>query len=188
MSPLTICLRYALVVLLAGETVAAQVPRRAAPAPLPAALVPATAVAVADTGQAFTLADLLAYVLLRHPVARQAGLLPARAAQEVRFARGQFDPAFASKYAGKTLGGTAYFHDWDTQLRVPLWFGAELPFCCMYASSVSKLCLPASISAPTPVSQLAYRSFTILASTPSACILAAMRRPWAKASMPPMWA
>ena len=50
MSPLTICLRYALVVLLAGETVAAQVPRRAAPAPLPAALVPATAVAVADTG------------------------------------------------------------------------------------------------------------------------------------------
>jgi len=126
MSPLTIYLRYALVVLLAGETVAAQVPRRAAPAPLPAALVPATAVAVADTGQAFTLADLLAYVLLRHPVARQAGLLPARAAQEVRFARGQFDPAFASKYAGKTLGGTAYFHDWDTQLRVPLWFGADV--------------------------------------------------------------
>ena len=126
MSPLTIYLRCALVVLLAGETVAAQVPRRAATAPLPAALVPATAVAVADTGQAFTLADLLAYVLLRHPVARQAGLLPARAAQEVRFARGQFDPAFASKYAGKTLGGTAYFHDWDTQLRVPLWFGADV--------------------------------------------------------------
>ena len=129
MNPLTTCLSCALpllLLLLDGAPAVAQVPRRAAPAPLPAALVPATAVAVADTGQAVTLADLLAYVLLRHPVARQAGLLPARAAQEVRFARGQFDPAFASKYAGKTLGGTAYFHDWDTQLRVPLWFGADV--------------------------------------------------------------
>ncbi len=98
----------------------AQLPRRAAPAP---AAAPA---ALADTSQVFALADLLAYVLLRHPVARQAGLLPERAAQEVRLARGQLDPTATSKYTGKTLGGQEYFHDWDTQLRVPLWFGVDV--------------------------------------------------------------
>jgi outer membrane protein TolC len=72
------------------------------------------------------LADLLTYVALRHPVARQASLLPERALQEVRFARGLFDPAATSKYYGKTLGGKEYFHDWDTQLRVPLWFGTDV--------------------------------------------------------------
>lgn len=79
-----------------------------------------------DTSRVFRLADLLTYVTLRHPVARQAGLLPERARQEVRFARGLFDPAATSKYYGKTFGGKEYFHDWDTQLRVPLWFGADI--------------------------------------------------------------
>jgi outer membrane protein TolC len=83
-------------------------------------------VELADTGRIFGLADLLTYVTLRHPVARQAGLLPERARQEVRFARGQFDPAATSKYYGKTFGGKDYFHDWDSQLRVPLWFGADV--------------------------------------------------------------
>ncbi len=79
-----------------------------------------------DTSRVFSLTDLLTYVALRHPVARQAGLLPERARQEVRFARGLFDPAATSKYYGKTFGGKDYFHDWDTQLRVPLWFGADI--------------------------------------------------------------
>ncbi|UOQ67886.1 TolC family protein [Hymenobacter volaticus] len=79
-----------------------------------------------DTSKVFSLADLLTYVTLRHPVARQAGLQPERARQEVRYARGLFDPAASSKYYGKTFGGKEYFHDWDTQLRVPLWFGADV--------------------------------------------------------------
>ncbi|MFC7667607.1 TolC family protein [Hymenobacter humi] len=100
----------------------AQVPRTK---PAPAA-VPAGQTSAADTSQQFSLADLLTYVTQRHPVARQAALLPERAQQEVRFARGLFDPAASSKYYGKTLGGKEYFHDWDTQLRVPLWFGADV--------------------------------------------------------------
>ena len=44
----------------------------------------------------------------------------------MRFAGGQFDPTVASQYAGKTLGGTEYFHNCETQLRVPLWFGANV--------------------------------------------------------------
>ncbi|TGE29063.1 TolC family protein [Hymenobacter metallicola] len=79
-----------------------------------------------SAGLIFSLADLLTFVTLRHPVARQAALLPERAQQEVRYARGLFDPNATSKYYGKTFGGKEYFHDWDTQLRVPLWFGADI--------------------------------------------------------------
>ncbi|WP_159437415.1 TolC family protein [Hymenobacter daecheongensis] len=93
--------------------------------PLPAPLV-AVPVAAPDSGQVFSLADLLTYVTLRHPVARQAALLPERALQEVRFARGLFDPAATSKYYGKTFGGKEYFHDWDASLRVPVWYGLDL--------------------------------------------------------------
>ncbi|SHK76926.1 TolC family protein [Hymenobacter psychrotolerans] len=96
----------------------------------PAGLIPAVPSsapdAASDSGQVFSLSDLLTFVALRHPVARQAGLLPERALQEVRYARGLFDPAATSKYYGKTFGGKDYFHDWDSQLRVPLWFGADL--------------------------------------------------------------
>ncbi|MBD2767634.1 TolC family protein [Hymenobacter sp. BT664] len=92
----------------------------------PPAMVAPLAAATDPAGPAFALADLLAYVTLRHPVARQAALLPERALQEVRYARGLFDPAATSKYYGKTLGGKEYFHDWDSQLRVPLWFGADV--------------------------------------------------------------
>ncbi|MBT9392862.1 TolC family protein [Hymenobacter sp. NST-14] len=80
----------------------------------------------ADSGRVFSLTDMLTYVALRHPVARQAGLLPERAFQEVRYARGLFDPTATSKYYGKTFKDQEYFHDWDTQLRVPLWFGADI--------------------------------------------------------------
>jgi outer membrane protein TolC len=93
----------------------------------PATAVSASAPAKPDSaGLAFTLTDLLTYVTQRHPVARQAALLPERAQQEVRYARGLFDPTATSKYYGKTLGGKEYFHDWDSQLRVPLWFGADV--------------------------------------------------------------
>ena len=94
--------------------------------PLLAPALVARPVALVDTSRVFGLADLLTYVTLRHPVARQAGLLPERALQEVRYARGQFDPVATSKYYGKTFGGTEYFHDWDSQLRVPLWFGVDV--------------------------------------------------------------
>ncbi|MCC2545254.1 TolC family protein [Hymenobacter sp. BT175] len=90
------------------------------------AAAPAAQRSAADSVKVFSLADLLAYVTLRHPVARQAALLPEQALQEVRFARGMFDPTATSKYYGKTFGGKEYFHDWDTQLRVPLWFGADI--------------------------------------------------------------
>jgi hypothetical protein len=71
----------------------------------------------------FGLDDFYRYVTERHPVARQAGLLPERAQQEVRQARGAFDPRAESKFYGKEFGGKSYFYEWDNALRVPLRLG-----------------------------------------------------------------
>ena len=71
-------------------------------------------------------AEFLALVGQFHPVARQAALNPERAQQDVRLARGAFDPTVNGKYYGKQLKGTEYFHDWETYLRIPTWFGVDV--------------------------------------------------------------
>ena len=114
------------------------------------AQVPLAAAAATDSGRVFTLTDMLTYVALRHPVARQAGLLPERALQEVRYARGLFDPTATSKYYGKTFKGKEYFHDWDTQLRVPLWFGADIK--AGYDRGVGTYINPESFTSPAGLS------------------------------------
>ena len=129
MNPLTTCLSCALplLLLLDGAPTVAQVPRRAAPAPISAAPLPATALAVADTDtdQVFTLADLLTYVLLRHPMALQAGLLPARRPGSA-LRRGAVRPHRRQPVRWQNAGGTEYSHNCETQLRVPLWFGFDV--------------------------------------------------------------
>ncbi|RTQ53416.1 TolC family protein [Hymenobacter gummosus] len=122
------------------------------PGPLGPPALAARPVELADTGRVFRLADLLAYVTLRHPVARQAGLLPERAVQEVRLARGQFDPTLGSKYYGKALGGKDYFHDWDSQLRVPLWLGADVK--AGFERGVGRYVNPENYTAPSGLSYL----------------------------------
>lgn len=49
--------------------------------------------AQADSLQIVTLADFYDQIRLHHPVARQANLLPEQARQELRMARGDFDPS-----------------------------------------------------------------------------------------------
>ncbi|GAA4314658.1 TolC family protein [Nibribacter koreensis] len=60
---------------------------------------------------------------LHHPVARQANQLSEQARQELRMARGVFDPVAASKFYQKELGGKNYYTLWDNVLKVPLWIG-----------------------------------------------------------------
>lgn len=123
-----LCTLAALILLTTGP-VTARGPGRAVPRPAAVAAAPprtSPPVVNLDSGRIFTLTDLLTYVTLRHPVARQAGLLPERAQQEVRFARGLFDPSISSKYAGKAFAGKDYFHDWDSQVRVPIWYGLDV--------------------------------------------------------------
>jgi outer membrane protein TolC len=72
---------------------------------------------------AFTMDDLYALILKNHPVARQAYLLSEDARQQLRFARGAFDPKIFSDYSAKDFKGTNYFQYWNTQLKVPVWLG-----------------------------------------------------------------
>ncbi|KAA3437743.1 TolC family protein [Rufibacter hautae] len=76
-----------------------------------------------DTTAVFTIQDLMGQMVVHHPVARQAQQLSEQALQEIRMARGAFDPVLASKYYNKELGGKNYFTLWDNVLKVPLWVG-----------------------------------------------------------------
>ncbi|WP_210487480.1 TolC family protein [Rufibacter aurantiacus] len=77
----------------------------------------------ADSTAVFTIRDLMEQLVVHHPVARQAQQLTEQARQEVRMARGVFDPVLASKYYNKELSGKNYFTLWDNVLKVPLWVG-----------------------------------------------------------------
>jgi outer membrane protein TolC len=58
-----------------------------------------------------------------HPVARQAALLSENARQELRIARGEFDPKLEADLAMKELKKQLYYRNWNTQLKVPVWIG-----------------------------------------------------------------
>ncbi|WP_187270120.1 TolC family protein [Pontibacter qinzhouensis] len=79
-----------------------------------------------DSVQELTMQDFHRLVLQYHPVASQAALLTEQARQELRMARGAFDPIISSKLYKKEFGGKEYYTLWNNALRVPLWFGPEL--------------------------------------------------------------
>lgn len=87
-------------------------------------LIPA--LSQADTTKIFLLSDFYAQILLYHPVAKQAELLSKQAQQEIRLARGSFDPKLISKFYEKQFKGSHYFSVWDNALKVPTWFGVEI--------------------------------------------------------------
>lgn len=80
----------------------------------------------ADSLQVVTLTELYSQIRMHHPVARQANLLPQQARQELRMARGAFDPQVNSYYARKEFKNQQYYKNWNSLVKVPLWFGADL--------------------------------------------------------------
>ncbi|MCC9168150.1 TolC family protein [Pontibacter harenae] len=80
---------------------------------------------VTDSAQVLTLRDFHRLILQYHPVASQAALLTEQARQELRMARGAFDPIISSKLYRKEYNGKEYFTLWNNALRVPTWFGPE---------------------------------------------------------------
>lgn len=78
-----------------------------------------------ETTQAFTLDNLFAVVLTHHPMVKQANLLPESAAQELRQARGSFDPKLESSYAGKEFQDKEYYAKWAATLSIPVWFPVD---------------------------------------------------------------
>lgn len=76
----------------------------------------------ADTIQIFALEDYVKLILANHPVVKQADLMPENARQEIRLAKGAFDPKLTANWDVKNYKDTEYYDIFNTTLKVPLWF------------------------------------------------------------------
>lgn len=75
-----------------------------------------------DTLTVLTFDDYYGLVLNNHPIVKQANLLPRQAAQQLRLARGSFDPKLEGNFDFKELKGTEYFNKLGASLKIPTWF------------------------------------------------------------------
>ncbi|TRX58229.1 TolC family protein [Fulvivirga sp. M361] len=66
--------------------------------------------------------DFYALVLNNHPVVKQAELLTDQAMQEVRLARGGFDPKLEGSWDYKDLSEIEYYNRLKVGLKIPVWF------------------------------------------------------------------
>jgi outer membrane protein TolC len=78
-----------------------------------------------DTVRPFTIENFYHLVTRHHPVARQAGLLSDFARQEIRLARGNFDPKIEVQYATKNFNNTEYYKVLDGVLKFPTLFPVD---------------------------------------------------------------
>ncbi len=78
-----------------------------------------------DTTTVFKFDEFYALVLSNHPVVKQAELLPQQAAQEIRLARGSFDPKLEGSWSFKDFDETEYYNILDVSLKIPLWFPVD---------------------------------------------------------------
>ncbi|MCE2940839.1 MAG: TolC family protein [Gemmatimonadetes bacterium] len=79
-----------------------------------------------DTGPVVLLDRFYAQVLANHPVARAARLARDQAAQDVRIARGAFDPTIAATWDRKAEKGSAKYSEVDAELKLPTITGADV--------------------------------------------------------------
>lgn len=77
-----------------------------------------------DSSKAFTLENFYALILRNHPVARQINLLSDMARQEIRLARGNFDPKLEFQYLQKEFNNTEYYELLNGAVKFP----SVLPF------------------------------------------------------------
>lgn len=78
-----------------------------------------------DTVKAFTLENFYFLILENHPTAKQTYLLTDIAKQEIRLARGNFDPKLELSYQQKNLDGTEYYDLFDGSLKFPTIFPVD---------------------------------------------------------------
>lgn len=72
-----------------------------------------------DSAKAFTLQHFYTLVLEYHPTARQVALLSEVARQEIRLARGGFDPKLELQYQQKNYNSNEYYELFRTELKFP---------------------------------------------------------------------
>lgn len=75
-----------------------------------------------DTVTAFSIENLYASLLAYHPIVKQTQLLSDMAKQEVRLARGAFDPKLETRFNLKEFDDKEYYKKWITSFSIPIWF------------------------------------------------------------------
>ena len=93
--------------------------------PAAAGALGAQGAAPADRARPFTFEEFARQVRAHHPVARQAGLSADQAREEVRVARGAFDPTVSASWDQKTFGGAEYYDYVSAALKIPTPLGAD---------------------------------------------------------------
>lgn len=79
-----------------------------------------------DSMVAVSMSELYDVILKNHPIVKQAMLLDDAAQQEIRYARGFFDPKLEMQYDAKRFDGSDYYNIWDNVLKVPTWINTDL--------------------------------------------------------------
>ncbi|MBX2944672.1 MAG: TolC family protein [Cyclobacteriaceae bacterium] len=72
-----------------------------------------------DTARPFTIENFYFLVIGNHPIAKQTRLLSDVARQEIRLARGNFDPKIEVQYLKKEFGETEYYQVFNGGVSVP---------------------------------------------------------------------
>lgn len=75
-----------------------------------------------DQTLSLTFDDYYYLVLTNHPLVRQAYLLEDFAVEQLRLARGSFDPTLQFNWDVKDFKETEYFNLLDASLKIPVWF------------------------------------------------------------------
>lgn len=78
-----------------------------------------TLLVLQDSTRSFSLERFYDLIIKNHPVARQAGLLSEVARQEIRLARGNFDPKLEAQFSSKQLNGNDYYDIFSSSLKFP---------------------------------------------------------------------
>src|SRR5690606_25440745 len=78
-----------------------------------------------DTTRPFTIENFYYLVLSHHPIARQTELLTDVAKQEIRLARGNFDPKIEIQYLNKNFNDTEYYQIFDGAVKFPTVFPVD---------------------------------------------------------------
>ncbi len=77
---------------------------------------------LSDTTQVLSLDEFYKIILTNHPVVKQAELLSEMAQQDIRLARGSFDPKLVSSFDHKEFKDKTYYSKLDAYLSFPTWF------------------------------------------------------------------
>lgn len=77
-----------------------------------------------DSARPFTIENFYAIILQNHPIARQTKLLTEVARQEIRLARGNFDPKLEAEFLSKNYNDKEYYSIFNGSLKFP----TVLPF------------------------------------------------------------